>query len=395
MKPTHYTSAIFVVFILFTTVFCDTSYAESENSSAIEATVQNDNHSDISYNKLFEASYFLNLFDYKPKRDISIYDANESFRQTVEYKNVVNPYVPYTFEQMISDANTLQSMYPGLISIDSIGKSVEGRDLLLIKLGKGDNKILFCGSHHAREYISTTFLMKTIDEYALAYQTSGVYGNYNVVELLDKFTVYIVPMVNPDGVNLVINGINSVKDIESVKKIKLIQSSYKAWKANIRGVDLNRQYPVAWNKNATSPKVPASEKYKGSAPATEPEVKAMMELSKKHNFLLSVSFHAKGEIIYWGDSGTVNSIPQAKQIAQRFCNLTGYGMTPISQPQYYSGGYENWFRQEFKRPSFCVELTPYTNGELPHPDSQFDNLVWNKAKYVGLFFMTEAYQLIK
>lgn len=51
---------------------------------------------------------------------------------------------------------------------------------------------------------------------------------------------------------------------------------------------------------------------------------------------------------------------------------------------------ENWFRQEFLRPAFCVELTPHNGVSTPHKDSKFDKLVWEKAKYTGLFFMEQA-----
>ena len=70
----------------------------------------------------------------------------------VENINIVNPYVPYTYDQMKDESLKLAELYPEIITLDSIGYSVEGRELTLIKLGKGNKKIILCGSHHAREY---------------------------------------------------------------------------------------------------------------------------------------------------------------------------------------------------------------------------------------------------
>ena len=64
---------------------------------------------------------------------------------------------------------------------------------------------------------------------------------------------------------------------------------------------------------------------------------------------------------------------------------------PVSKkPSVYGAGYENWFRLELNRPAFCIELTPYNNTDVPHDDKKFDSLVWNNAKYIGLFLADEA-----
>ena len=59
-------------------------------------------------------------------------------------------------------------------------------------------------------------------------------------------------------------------------------------------------------------------------------------------------------------------------------------------PGLYAGGYENWFRAEFSRPAFCIELTPTAGNNSPHDDADFDALVWNKAKYLGAVLATES-----
>ncbi|WP_051983554.1 M14 family metallopeptidase [Pseudobacteroides cellulosolvens] len=303
---------------------------------------------------------------------------------------IVNPFVPYSHETMLNDSVKLSQSHPDIITVDSIGRSVEGRDLLLIKLGKGNRKIFLNGSHHAREYISTSLLMKMIDEYSKAYSNNENFEGYDVINLLNEFTIYFVPMVNPDGVNLVLNGINSVKNPQKLRNIQMVNKNSRGWKSNINGVDLNRNYPAVWEKINNGFLRPSSERFKGYSRGSEPETQAIMNLCRNNDFELAMAYHAKGEVIYWADSGTCNIIPKASEIADRLSKITGYKKLPVSQnPSIYGGGFENWFRIEFKRPAFCIELSPY-NGDLPHPDSQFDKLVWNKAKSTGLFFLHEA-----
>ena len=303
----------------------------------------------------------------------------------------VDPNQTYTYDMMRADARELSEAYPSLISVSSIGQSVEGRELTLIKLGKGEKKLLLLGAHHAREYITSTFLMETADTYAAAYAKNTQNGT---PDLLDSVTLYIVPMVNPDGVNLVQNGPDAAKNPQAVKAMRMLKESYSEWKANINGVDLNRQYPCYWEEKASNTDVPSSEMYKGTAAATEPEVQAVMQLCEENDFTMAASFHTKGEVIYWADSGTEDAIAAAAPIAQSIAEVTGYALMDVSgDPAVYGAGFENWFRQEYLRPGFCIELTPVGNGSLPHEDAQFESLVWSRAKSLATVLMQQALTL--
>jgi hypothetical protein len=312
----------------------------------------------------------------------------QTVNSAIEYVSLVEPNQTYTYEMLVEDANELAAAYPGLIEVTSAGQSVEGRALTLIKLGRGDIKVLLLGAHHAREYITSAFLMEAVDEYARAYMQEGEQSGTN---LLDSVTLYILPMVNPDGVNLVQNGPDAAKDPERVKSMRMLKETYAEWKANINGVDLNRQYPCHWEEKASNTDVPSSEMYKGTAPATEPEVQAVMRLCEENEFALAASFHSKGEVIYWADSGTADAIEAAAPIAQSISEVTGYTLMEVSDdPAVYGAGFENWFRQQYMRPGFCIELTPVGDGSLPHDDARFDELVWSRAHDLVSVLMQQA-----
>jgi predicted deacylase len=306
-------------------------------------------------------------------------------------KKIVKTDAAYSYGQVEKDAKALEKAYPELVKTDSIGRSVEGRELTLLKLGKGKKNVFLCGAHHAREYITSAYLMRMAEEYAYATENGGKFDGQDIAKLLNDFTLYIVPMVNPDGVNLVQNGVEAVKNPEEVKKMRMMQEGYGTWKANIRGVDLNRQYPACWDVKASNTDVPSSEMYKGPSPASEPEVQAVMKLCGDVRFELAVSFHSKGEVIYWADFGTADAIPAADGLAQTLAQATGYKIMPVSgDPAVYGAGFENWFRLAFSRPGFCIELAPGTENSLPSDDASFETLVWDKAKDLIIRLLQKA-----
>lgn len=96
-------------------------------------------------------------------------------------------------------------------------------------------------------------------------------------------------------------------------------------------------------------------------------------------------------MIYWADSGTQDSIAAGSSIAQTMADVTGYELMPVSEdPAVYAAGFENWFRQDFSRPGFCIELTPTGNGSAPHDDADFESLIWSKAKYLVAELINQA-----
>ena len=296
---------------------------------------------------------------------------------------IVDPKIPYSYAQMMRDILRLKEAYPGLIESSNAGFSVKGRSLPVITLGSGQKKVFMCGAHHAREYISSAYLMYSINVLAEAAAHNKKFGSYDMAQLLLKCQIHIMPMVNPDGVTLVQNGIKAVEDRQKVKGMVMVNTSYAAWKANINGVDLNRQYPALWEQKRVLVNRPASELFNGTAPATEPEVKAVMHICRKNMFKAAVSFHTKGEVIYYADNNTRDKIPHAKVFAQRLAAVSGYTMMPVSQdPGIYAAGFENWFRQQFLYPGLLVELTPSSGGAIPHNDKDFFALVWDRAKYI-------------
>lgn len=181
-------------------------------------------------------------------------------------------------------------------------------------------------------------------------------------------TLSLVPMVDPDGVDLVINGLPSQEPYRSdVLAINGGSEDFSGWKANIRGVDLNNQFPALWELEAErGPRVPAPRDYAGTGPLTEPESQAMAALTRNNNFSRVLAFHTQGKVIFWGFQGL--EPPESEILANEFARVSGY--EPIRYVDSYAG-YKDWFIQDWRRPGFTIELGQGTN---PLPLTQFEQI---------------------
>jgi g-D-glutamyl-meso-diaminopimelate peptidase len=275
------------------------------------------------------------------------------------------------FSDMIG---VLKNIYP-FITVNTIGKSVLGRSIQELRVGKGRKKVHINSSFHANEWITTLILMRLLNTYLLLLTNGGTARQEDPLMWYHNIELSLVPMVNPDGVDLVLNG-PPIMERDKVIKINSGSEEFVHWKANIRGVDLNKQYPANWeiDKKKKAPLYPAPRDYPGSAPLTEPEAIAMADLAKRNHFNYCIAFHTQGEEFYWGYEG--HEPPESVQIAKEFEKKSGYKAIQYIDSH---GGYKDWFLQEFKRPAFTIELG---RGINPLPLSQFDDIL---KKVEGIF----------
>ena len=154
---------------------------------------------------------------------------------------IVNTNINYTYEIMINDINKLKKRYE-FIENGSIGYSVLGKNMPYIKIGRGVKEVLYTAAFHANEWITSVLLMKFVENFCIAYETnSDIYG-YNARQIFDMTSIYLVPMVNPDGVNLVTGAVKENSDV--YLNFKSLANNYpqipfpSGWTANFNGVDL-------------------------------------------------------------------------------------------------------------------------------------------------------------
>lgn len=288
---------------------------------------------------------------------------------------IVSTKVPYSSIFVSYVMEGLKMRYP-FIQTGSIGKSVMGKNIPYLRIGTGGTQVFYSASFHANENITTPLLLKFAEEFARAYEQGTMLYGVPAQGLYSTYQLYLVPLVNPDGVDLVNGILNNGIYYRGAQQIAANYPSIpfpSGWKANIEGVDLNLQFPAGW-ENAREIKFaqgyvsPAPRDYVGEAPLTAPESAAVYQFTREHNFSLILAYHTQGEVIYWKylDYEPQNSY----EIAQYFGKVSGYTVEETPQESGYAG-YKDWFIQEYNRPGYTIEVG---RGENPLPMSQFDRI---------------------
>jgi hypothetical protein len=311
------------------------------------------------------------------------------FSNQTEASTIVETTNTYSYEEMIADIKLLNKTYPDLISYESIGKSEFNRDIMAVKVGKGEETTLINGSHHAREWLSTMIVMEMIESYAKAYNSNSLVGAYYAKDMLDEISLSFVPMVNPDGVTLQQRGLEAFPMSHHTKLLAMNggKRDFTRWKANAMGIDLNRQYPANWN-SPTEEKTPSYMGYKGIRPFQAKEVIALRDFTFKIRPKIAVAYHTSGRILYWHFHN--KNYARDYRLASMFSKTTGYRLVaPETNPS--GKGYTDWFIQQFGLPGFTPELS-YSVGERHVPVSVFPE-EWNRNKTIGLWLLAESYEL--
>ena len=196
-------------------------------------------------------------------------------------------------------------------------------------------------------------------------------------------TIYIIPMVNPDGVNFCLK---NMKNEKYLKKWKKYENELDRWKANIKGVDLNLNYPAGWdiaveNKKKMGVNHAGPRDYPGKRPLSEIETIHMVNFTNQLQPDMTISLHSQGEEIYGPNKeDDIESYKLGKELEK----ISGYQYT---SPPYTSSfaGYKDWFIQEFKRPSYTIEMGKGEEGKSLSEKQTIDILQQMEKIFLKIF----------
>lgn len=291
-------------------------------------------------------------------------------------EKIVPTDIAYTSCLVMNNIEQMKKKY-SFLKIGNIGYSVLGKPIPYIQLGSGKKEVMYVGSFHANEWITSMLLMKFIENYCVEYENNGFLYGYSVKEIFNNTSIYIIPMLNLDGVDLVTGVINQNTGIyNQFKDISLKFPGIpfpNGWKANFNGVDLNLQFPAGWN-NARKIKFeqgytsPAPRDFVGFGPLTEPEALAIYNFTLIHNFSLVLAYHSQGEVIYWQFQSY--NPPRSREIGERLSDASGYSLEETPYNSSFAG-FKDWFIQDYNKPGYTIEVGL---GENPLPISQFPKI---------------------
>ncbi len=283
---------------------------------------------------------------------------------------IVDTSVPITSARCEEMIQKLLEIYPFCRS-ELLGATAFQRPIRTLVLGNGPRRVIFSAAHHANEWITGLVLLKYAEELAEAIQNGTDAG------LSQQVTVYMVPLVDPDGVDLVTGAI-APGQLQYVLAQNLAQTYPEipfpdGWKANLLGVDLNLNYPAGWLmareiKLSQGYDRPGPRDYVGRAPLNQLETQALSGYTEYIGPDLVVALHSQGREIYWQFENY--EVLGAEELGRQMAQVSGY---TLAEPVYASSfaGYKDWFIQEFRRPGYTVEVG---QGVNPLPLSQFDEI---------------------
>ncbi len=284
--------------------------------------------------------------------------------------------VPMTSQLLGETILALTERYPSLQS-EILTETAFGRPMYTLSFGDGPRKVIYSAAHHANEWITTPVLLKFMEELAQAAQEDGEIFGVRAREIQENVTIHTVPMVDPDGVDLVTGSLQP-GDAE-YEGARLLASFYpqipfpEGWKANLLGVDLNLNYPAGWLR-AREIKFtqgftrPGPRDYVGRAPLNQNETFALAQYTQDIDPALVLAYHTQGKVIYWQFDDIF--VPGAQELGERLAQVSGYTLDETPPESAYAG-YKDWFIQEFRRPGYTVEVGM---GENPLPIAQLDEI---------------------
>lgn len=290
--------------------------------------------------------------------------------------SIVNTTIPITSD--ICDQAILEIVrtYP-FCRTEQLTATAFQRPIRTLVIGTGPRKVLFTAAHHANEWITAYILLKYAEELAAAIQSGGMLGSEDARALSEAVTIYMVPMVNPDGVDLVTGALqpgNIQYDLARRLSENYPEIPFPdGWKANLLGVDLNLNYPAGWLqareiKFSQGFTLPGPRDYVGRAPLNQLETQALADYTELIDPALVLAYHTQGEEIYWTFDDI--DVPGAQQLGEAMANASGYRLADVPYNSAFAG-YKDWFIQEFRRPGYTIEAGLGIN---PLPLSQFDEI---------------------
>ena len=234
------------------------------------------------------------------------------------------------------------------LKIKIIGRSWDNRNIISVStFFYGKPFVLIHGGIHAREHLTVELclcLAKKIDE------------NYSFYEKLENFpNICFIPLVNPDGVDFSIFGIDCVNSVKYKKLLSKITQGkdYRLFKSNIRGVDINNNFDAKFDSHL-GVNFPSFQGYKGGKPFSEKESQTLRNITLKIKPIFTISYHMKGEEIYYDFYQEPKQRKRDEQIAKLIARITGY--TIKSTEKFSFGGYKDWCISCLKIPSVTIEV---------------------------------------
>lgn len=289
---------------------------------------------------------------------------------------ITNPAV-MTAENQRNLIFSLKKAYP-FLNVGVIGKSLCSREIYSLSIGKSANPFLIAAGFHGQEWLTCLLALRWAEILLHSKATRTPVWGIDTYNLMRE--IVIIPCVNPDGVQIAIEGASAACRYSQMVA-DLSSASSELWNANARGVDINHNFNAGrsisrHNEIESGILGPAPRRYGGPLPESEPETKAIVNFSKIRKPSMAFAIHSQGEEIFWQYGST--KPPRSETIAKILAAASGYRLVDNTGLASH-GGFKDWFIEYFNKPAYTIESG---KGKNPLPLSDFDGIF---AKTLPMF----------
>lgn len=279
-----------------------------------------------------------------------------------------------TYQDLVN--RILQLQEEGL-EIFNAGKSVLGKNILATHVGEySGTQILIQGGIHAREYISSLLMIEQA-------------RNLFLTDAVKNGGIYFLFLTNPDGAQIALDGINAIPCEITKQYLTLANNGstdFSQYKANVNLVDLNTNFNASWGGGSQNVFCPNTENFIGFYPESEREVQSLIKFTLQTRPSLTISYHSKGNVIYWGfENQSEQDLERDRTIGEALSETTGY---PLVFTENSTGGYKDWCINSLKIPAYTIEVG---RDELSHPiTEEYLPEIYEQNKDVPLVALQKA-----
>jgi g-D-glutamyl-meso-diaminopimelate peptidase len=326
----------------------------------------------------------------------------------------INHGASYSSDDLYRTAMNLTARYPEILTLEVIGRSIDLNPIYVLILTADVNEAMqredfnvyrkhyfVEAGTHARENANPSIVMKQIEDFCKDYYDDAHIADFNLSEMLEGAVIHFVPLVNPDGFDLVLFGPGSVRTFMGKMALSTVKDmNYSKFKANLAGVDINRNYPLEYlnaqtgewirniekNTNALYSPVPRGSFYPGPISGSEPETRTIMRYVLKYDFRNYISYHSRGNVIiasteWFGREYT----SRQSRLAAIASDVTGYDIL-MSYDENGSGYFSDFAAAQTLKPTVTVETT---TAELPTSQLYFAE-AYQRTYLLPLYFVQEG-----
>lgn len=300
----------------------------------------------------------------------------------------------YSYQHMCRELWKLNENFYREMTIETIGRTEDDREIFLAVIGQEEAPchLLVHGGMHGREYMNSALLLKQMRDYL----------KRDAERYAGKACIHIIPMGNPDGCTISQQGVSGIQrrnlrdflrecwrnEGNTEKTGDTEEGYFQRWKANARGVDINRNFKEGWKTLQTEKRKakgygrPGPEGYAGEYPESESETRAILSHVRKEVFSGSIAYHSSGSLIYWDYGSKGNLYERDRRLGESIRRVTGYPLHSTVEDGTEGGGCSDYLMQEFGIPSVTIETGRHS---CPLPGKEFPGIysenkrVWQAA----------------